>query len=838
MYGSGKSEVINTFVGGNNMEGTGNISIDINGSGTAYGLYSQIDDITQYKEVINAASDGGATSTGNIKITHTGNGDSYGVFGDVRAYNTEALGGGKSYGNIEINGDGNIYGLSGYVAGTNALSLGGKEAIGKIHINSTGNGNVYGIMVDRANVPGAGSGGSGTASWFAFNSYLQGGDYTEGEIKIHNTGSGNVYGMYGGQQLYNGYKVYGSDGSVAKGIIDIVNHGNGDVYGMYVPDIDAQAIIANYGTNGSESYINIINTGSGVTTGMRGGQLMDIVNTGEIAINNVGNGTAVGIYAEENSNVKNSGLIKITREEYSDENGIIYKPTENIGGKAYGIYAEKNSKVTNSGIIEISNAKDGAGVYLEKGAVLDNSGDIIFNGTNNNIVENGEVVDIYGTRNETLANANLNNIGKGKIILNKDGRFFANTLEGNIDVSKDVVSSGLDNNYILDGALQANDINKLNISSQSAMFDASANENKTGNGFDVVLKRKEFSDIIKNKNIAEFLEINYQEKNGAKIFEALKQEETTNSLNNKINTVSGTDIIPHFRKEDALVYSNLSRQFNDNLFNKPKENYFAGYKYMDISTDTDGTLVSSDASVHTAYGMLKNKTDDGIVYGIGASISQIDSDYNNGSSRKNNIFGIWAPVGYDFNNGIKWFSKAYLGYADGSYDRIGILEKYSADTKEYQYGLSNEIRYNLDLSNGLKLQPLAELNLLGIHQDSFDEGDKEGSIKADSTNSLSLEAGLGAYLSKDIILNNDNKLGMRIGGVYYVEFLDPDDGIDASLSGFNGKYKIKHNNDNSRSVLSAKVDYNYKDLSLYAIVEQEVGNNDAFTVDVGAQYKF
>lgn len=837
MYGSDYSEVMNAFVGGSDMSGVANIGIDVKGSGTVYGLYSQIEDITQYKEVINAVADSGATAQGNININHTGVGSSYGVFGDVRAYNTEATNNGVAHGNINITSDGNIYGVSGYVATTNALSLTGKEAIGKIHLNSIGDGDVYGMMVDRANVPGAGTGGAELASWFAFNSYLQGGDYTEGEIKIRNVGDGNVYGMYGGQQLYNAYKVFGNDGSVAKGVIDIENHGDGNVYGMYLPETDAQAIIANYGGEDVQSYINIVNTGDGVTTGMRGGQLMKIVNSGEITINNVGNGTAVGIYAEEGADVKNSGLIKITREEYTDENGINYKPDNKIGGTAYGIYAEKNAKVENSGKIEISNAGNGAGIYLEEGAELVNGGDIIFNEEQNSIVENGGGIDIYGNRSEKLAIVNVDSLGKGKVVLDEGGRFFADKLSGNIEVSKNTVSSEFENSYVLKDVLQANDVSELGLVSQSVLFDAKTNESEDKSGYDVVLERKGFADVVKDKNVANFLEVNYQEKNGEKIFDILKQEETIGGLNDKVNNISGADVIPHFRKEDALVYSNLSRQFNDNLFNKPDENYIAGYEYMDISTDADGNLVASDSSVHAAYGMLKNKNDYGIVYGVGASIAQIDSDYDNGSSRKNNIFGVWAPVGYDFNNGLKWFSKAYLGYADGSYDRVGVLGKYSSDIEEYQYGLSNEVRYDI-LLNGFKLQPLAELNLLGIYQDGFDEGNKEGAIKADSNNSLSLEAGLGTYLSKDIVFDDDNKLGISIGGVYYVEFLDPDDGIDAGINGFDGKYKIRHNTDDGRAVFRAKADYNYKDLSLYAIVEQEFGNNEAFTVDVGAQYKF
>ena len=165
------------------------------------------------------------------------------------------------------------------------------------------------------------------------------------------------------------------------------------------------------------------------------------------------------------------------------------------------------------------------------------------------------------------------------------------------------------------------------------------------------------------------------------------------------------------------------------------------------------------------------------------------------------------------------------------------MGKYSADLKEYQFGLSNEVRYSLDLRNGFKFTPVAELNLLNIHQDGFDEGNKSHALSVDSYNSTSLEGGVGAYLYRDVVFDTDNTLGIRIGGVYYVEFLDPDDGLDVNIANV-GKYKTDYKDDSSRAVLSAKFDYRYKDLSLYAIVEQEVGNNDAFTIDVGAQYRF
>jgi outer membrane autotransporter protein len=202
------------------------------------------------------------------------------------------------------------------------------------------------------------------------------------------------------------------------------------------------------------------------------------------------------------------------------------------------------------------------------------------------------------------------------------------------------------------------------------------------------------------------------------------------------------------------------------------------------------------------------------------------------------MFGVWVPVGYQFANGVTWFSKAYVGYADGEYKRITPLGRYSSDADEYQYGLGNEARYNMALGNGFTLSPAAELNLLGIYQKGFDEGNGAQALSSDDNNSLSLEGGLGAYLSKTFGLTDNSKLGIQIGGIYYVEFLDEDSGARARLQGLSDSYKLKNKSNDDRAVFSLRANYDYKNITLYGLIEQEFGGNDAFSFDLGAQYNF
>lgn len=832
------------------------ISIVNAGKGVAVGLYG--------------GKDAYIMNSGDISINNLGNGTVYGIYGgdgaeihnggliNIYSQSYQDSVTGQTYSPSQ-NSSAPVYGIyAGLQASVaNVFAQNNEINSGEMRINHLGNGNVYGIY----------SGGDAynakiQSNWIwktAYNpetnswEYVLDDDgnrislgYTSGQVtqisNIVNRGDGDVYALYAARDVHNTYQfreydeAHGySEAGIASGTINVLNLGNGNVFGLY--SSGAGYTVSNRSDKNETSVVNLVNTGDGVTTGLRGGQDSTIENSGEININNLGNGTAVGIYGGANSNIVNSGTINIYREAYEDEEtGQTYNPDGEKGGTAYGIYAESGSYVTNTGTITVTGAEKGTGIYLEAGGTLENSGTVIFNGSSDaSIQENGDAIDIYGDGTER-ASVNLNDLG-GEVILSQGGRFFADSLTGDMSVSEKTVLGDFKDKYVLTGSLQAENVEDLNLNSKSAMFEASSQKNEN-DGYDVVMTRQNFNDIIDDGNISNYLENNYVGENGSKIFDSLKTAGDKDTLNQKAANLLGTDMLPNFRREDALLYRNLSQQFNDNLFNQPNQNYIGGYKYIDISTDADGTLMGTDGQAHVAYGMMKNKNDNGVTYGLGASIAKLNSDYDNGSKRDANIFGVWAPVGYDFKNGAQWYSKLYLGYVDGSYDRITDLQKYSADINEYQYGLSNEVRYDLSLGGGVTFSPLAELNLFGVYSDGYDEGNDEGAIHTDSQNDLSLEGGIGAYLAKKLDFSNDSHLTVQIGGVYYVEFLDPDDGFDASVSAFDDKYKLAHKSDDGRAVLSARVNYNYKDITLYGNIEKETSNDKSLLIDAGVQYKF
>jgi hypothetical protein len=369
------------------------------------------------------------------------------------------------------------------------------------------------------------------------------------------------------------------------------------------------------------------------------------------------------------------------------------------------------------------------------------------------------------------------------------------------------------------------------------MFKASSLPNND-NTKDVVLNRQNFNTLIKDKDIANFLELNYNNENNLKLYDNLKQAQTTSELTSKANNLTGKDILPSFKRENSIVYHNLNREFNNNLFNKTDENYIVGYKYIDISNDGNNYLEKSNGTANVAYGLLKSKNLSGINYGVGANITQLKTDYDNSSTRESNQFGLWLPVGYKFDNGVNWYSKLYTGYADSSYKRKTSFGTKTASYDEYQIGLSNEVRYSVNLSNTLKLEPLAELNYLNMYQDNITESQATDSLKINSHNSSSLELGLGAYLTKDFIIDEEQKLSIKIGGVYYVEFLNPDKALTANMNNMDQRLKIQNAQNNNHGSATLRATYNYNNLLLYGNIEKDFGTIDAFSIDAGIQYAF
>ena len=132
---------------------------------------------------------------------------------------------------------------------------------------------------------------------------------------------------------------------------------------------------------------------------------------------------------------------------------------------------------------------------------------------------------------------------------------------------------------------------------------------------------------------------------------------------------------------------------------------------------------------------------------------------------------------------------------------------------------------------------MLELNYTKYLSDSINEGSSNNALKIKSSSADSLELGLGALLNKDFNFNQNQTLNIKIGGIYYVELLNPDKSLKASLNGNIGQFNIHSKQDKTRSVMTLKAKYDYnKALSIYGNIEKELNNDKSLLIDLGLQY--
>lgn len=112
---------------------------------------------------------------------------------------------------------------------------------------------------------------------------------------------------------------------------------------------------------------------------------------------------------------------------------------------------------------------------------------------------------------------------------------FGGTGKITIKVAADITAKGFKNEYTAADAIASADVSRLNLQSQSALFDAKLAEN----GRDVTLTMKSFNEVVKNKSLANFLQNNYAAQNNENLFSSLKSLENVEQINNGLNKFAG-----------------------------------------------------------------------------------------------------------------------------------------------------------------------------------------------------------------------------------------------------------------------------------------------------------
>lgn len=849
MYGekgtisNGKKGVINMGVSGTVMKATdatisneGTITLAntastamrITNNGTAQNAASGTINVNGSNSYALAADDGATATLNNAGTININNGatGSYAMYGkNATLNNAGAI-------NVLQSSTTAMFTQVGELTNKGKINLAAADAIG-LYVTEGQAVNASGAIIDvnsngkAMNVVGTGSiTNSGTINLNAANAhglYAQnGGTATNlGTIKLNS--SGMAYGMYGsgGAKLTNNssingkaenaYGMYGSNMTNA-GTISITGTGTGASYGMRstggtvsntsqieVTASQAYGIeLTGAGTATNSGTITVTGTGNGTSYGMYGSDGAQLINKGTINVNST-SGTAVGMYATGiGSSITNTGNIVL--------NGV------SITTDYSGI---SSSDDPDTDATNCTSAGCGNFIKVENGATFHN---------------NGQVSSASAINFNVMSAANT-----GTIMLARGGSFEAPEISGEITAAADIVTEGNETTYVNENSFVGQD-SGIKLNSGSYLFDAYLVTNEAGNQ-DVVMTMKNFADVVDNGSVANFLSSNYTLGKNMDMYSILKAAGDATSFTTAVAEQMGLNLIPSFAKQNMDIVKAVNRHMSQTLFaNQSSNDVRAMFDFVYDYREQDGVNMLSgyEDNAATAYALFDRKYNNNFRYGLGVSFTRYESDYDNGSSRDEVVAQVLAPLIYT-TEGLKAVSMPRLGIGWGEYKRRIGSDESKADVKNYYYGITNEVRKEIDLGT-VTLEPTAEFNILGLYQDSTKE--KNG-LEVKSANNLSVEGGIGLYARKSFSIMEENDLTLRAGGSWYHEFNNPYQAARARIAGMLGSYQMDtYDVERDRGILSVRMDYKHDRFDFYFEANKFLEEDDGYALSAGLGYKF
>lgn len=851
MYGekgtisNGKKGVINMGVSGTVMKATdatisneGTITLAntastamrITNNGTAQNAASGTINVNGSNSYALAADDGATATLNNAGTININNGatGSYAMYGKNATLTNETSG----TINVLQSGTTAMFTQVGKLTNKGKINLAAADAIG-LYVTEGQAVNDSGAIIDvnsngkAMNVVGTGSiTNSGTINLNAANAYglyaQNGGTATNsGTIKLNS--SGMAYGMYGsgGAKLTNNssingkaenaYGMYGSNMTNA-GTISITGTGTGASYGMRstggtvsntsqieVTASQAYGIsLTGAGTATNSGTITVTGTGSDTSYGMYGSGGAKLINNGTINVNST-SGTAVGMYATgSGSSITNTGNIVL--------NGV------SITTDYSGI---SSSDDPDTDATNCTSAGCGNFIKVENGATFYN---------------NGQVSSASAMNFNLMSAANT-----GTIMLARGGSFEAPEISGEITAAADIVTEGNETTYVNENSFVGQD-SGIKLNSGSYLFDAYLVTNEAGNQ-DVVMTMKNFADVVDNDSVANFLSSNYTLGTNMDMYSILKAAGDATSFTTAVAEQMGLNLIPSFAKQNMDIVKAVNRHMSQTLFANQSSNDVRAmfdFVYDYREQDSVNMLSGYEDNAATAYALFDRKHNNNFRYGLGVSFTRYESDYDNGSSRDEVVAQVLAPLIYT-TEGLKAVSMPRLGIGWGEYKRRIGSDESKADVKNYYYGITNEVRKEIDLGT-VTLEPTAEFNILGLYQDSTKE--KNG-LEVKSANNLSVEGGIGLYARKSFSIMEENDLTLRAGGSWYHEFNNPYQAARARIAGMLGSYQMDtYDVERDRGIFSVRMDYKHDRFDFYFEANKFLEEDDGYALSAGLGYKF
>ena len=418
---------------------------------------------------------------------------------------------------------------------------------------------------------------------------------------------------------------------------------------------------------------------------------------------------------------------------------------------------------------------------------------------------------------------------EGNVVFDKETQIIAENVSGSAVASSSTVQNSNDVSYVMEGNFSGN-TDKLTVSSQSYLFNAQYDGNK------VVLTKKDFSDVVEDKQLAQYLEQNYSLGNNLSLFDDLKEASSYAQLNNKINRETGRDFLPALAIQSLSLMKDLHRQLNNAWFAaQDDEHILTGFNYYNRQHDYNQTLSNSNDYASSLFALFKHQYNDVFSLGAGISLTKFDSKFDNDTSRDEIIAELMLPLSFKTDN-FNLLGNIYAGYGFGDYKRYTDRGRFKGDLKNYYYGMTNELRTNINTGfYDITIQPTAEFNIHGFYQKQI----HDGGLNINHNNNISVESGLGLFAEKTFNINDNNSFRLRAGGTWYHEFNDDYQTLKGDIEGFNGIYTLDEvEMEKDRALFSINGEYKTGALSFYGEAAYETGSDNNWIFNAGIKYAF
>ena len=661
------------------------------------------------------------------------------------------------------------------VGGIDSFGMQGGENSGNISVNSDGVGIIDGTNSGEIMINGA-------------NAYGMQGGTNDGDIYVANSTS---FGMNGGtnNSTIRGYEGTGGKNITNEGSIEIVYgtgiYGSGENNGSITVTYGDGAVVTDGGSFSNRGSITV-DSGNGVYIVNGSG-----INTSEGTITVVGNGYGVKI---DNGTFTNGGTIS-----YNSSLGGACSNGE-IGGECID-----TSKQTSSA-----------------------SQNLIYVGENGSFINSG-TVDMTGN---DINFDDMKTDETGSYVIAKGGSYTADSFKGDVIASSDIVMGGFEDTYVNKNSFIGKN-EGLNVTSGSYMFDATT---KTENDVtDVELNRKEFEEIMDDKELADFFETNYGLQNNEKLFDAIKGAGNKEDFDYATEVESGKNFYANLPRENMAVLRGMNEQEQNRILEDGLDGSYFGMDFYRTGKDAHGELSGYADNIYSPYIGFGEKLNHNWRIGGTLRAAYADAEYDEASSsRDNKILMAFLPILYQ-NSGFQFLTMPSVGAGYGTYKRHALSGTYEADTLDFYYGLYNHAEYSVDMKVA-ELVAEAELNLQGS---SMSEAEEDDGLNLQSNSSISLEAGVGLKLRKRIQLAKERSLMLAIGTKYYHEFLDPYKDLRVGMDGSPVDFGIQaYDEDKNRLKTTAEAIYKDGDVAIAAQISHNAEKESSVEGGLGVRYNF